>query len=128
MMPAFKPGQSGNPSGRPRLDPEVRAQFMANGARAAEIMTQILHDSEAWGKDGWIPPKDQITLLEKVTDRAYGKSETLSISHSHSHSGQVEHKATPSRPSLRAVNDKLPEKNNQASAQVIDGKATEVKK
>ena len=124
----FKPGQSGTPSGRKRLDPDVRAKLTANGEKAVQRMTDMLDDDDAWGKDGWIPPKDQITLLEKATDRAYGKSETLSISHSHSHSGQVEHKATPSRPSLRAVNDKLPEKNSQASAQVIEGKATEVKK
>ena len=118
----FKPGQSGNPSGRKRLPPEVREQLTSNGEKAVQRMTDILDDDTAWGKDGWIPPKDQITMLEKATDRAYGKSETLSISHSHSHSGQVEHKATPSRPSLRAVSDKLPEKGK-----IIEGKATEVK-
>ena len=118
----FKPGQSGNPSGRKRLDPDVRARFMANGEKAAQRMTDILNDDAAWGKDGWVPAKDQITLLEKAMDRAYGKSETLSISHSHSHSGQVEHKAIPQRPSLRSVSDRLPEKSR-----IIEGKATEVK-
>ena len=118
----FKPGVSGNPSGRKRLDPDVRARFMANGEKAAQLMGDMLEDPEAWGKDGWIPAKDQIVLLEKAMDRAYGKSETLSISHSHSHSGQVEHKALPQRPSLRSVSDRLPEKSR-----IIEGKATEVK-
>ena len=71
----FKPGQSGNPSGRKRLDPDVRARFVANGEKAAQLMADMLEDPAAWGPDGWIPAKDQIVLLEKAMDRAFGKSE-----------------------------------------------------
>ncbi len=118
----FKPGQSGNPSGRRRQPPEVREAIRTNGELAVRRMQDIMEDDTAWGREGWIPPKDQITLLEKAQDRAWGKAENLSISHSHSHSGSIEHKKTeqPSRPSLKAV--KLPEKGA-----VIEGKAVEVK-
>ncbi len=117
----FKPGQSGNPLGRKQLSDEVKAAIASNASAAVKRMATLLSDDTAFGKEGWLPGKDQITLLEKAMDRGYGKSESLSISHSHSHSGTIEAKAaTPMRPSLKTVQDQLPEK--KAQTQIIDAK------
>ena len=74
----FKPGQSGNPRGRRRLSVEVKEAIANNADKAVQRMADLLNDDEAFGKDGWLPPKDQIVLLEKAQDRGYGKAENLS--------------------------------------------------
>ncbi len=117
----FKPGESGNPGGRKSLPPEVKQTLRRNGEKAANIIAGYLDDDSAWGREGWLDQKVQVTLLNQAQDRAFGKAENLSISHSHRHEGTIEHKDTPpARPSLKAV--KLPEKGA-----VIEGKAVEVK-
>ena len=117
----FQKGQSGNPGGRMRVPPEVKGVIHSNGVKAVNRMAIILDDDSAFGRNGWIPPKDQLAVLEKAQDRAFGKSENLNVSHSHKHEGTIEAKAAqPAIPSLKNVQNNLPEK--MAQEQVIDAK------
>ncbi len=120
----FQKGQSGNPLGRRPQSEAVKLAIANNGEQALRRMTDILNDDTAFGKGGWIAPKDQITLLEKAQDRAFGRAESLNVSHSHSHSGTIEAKHATATPSLKHVQQKLPEKKAQAKvkADVIDAK------
>ncbi len=118
----YRRGDQSNPGRRQSPSAGVRQMMRESGEAATRRMLDIMQDDSAWGAEGWLDQKVQVTLLNQAQDRAFGKAETLSVSHSHSHSGSIEHKKTeqPSRPSLKAV--KLPEKGA-----VIEGKAVEVK-
>ncbi|SNT39883.1 hypothetical protein [Tropicimonas sediminicola] len=65
-------GQSGNPSGRPRIDPQVREAIRQNGVAGVERMRELLDDDTAWGPGGWLEPKVQVQLAETAIVRAYG--------------------------------------------------------
>ncbi|SNS57003.1 hypothetical protein [Tropicimonas sediminicola] len=65
-------GQSGNPSGRPRMDPQVREAIRQNGVAGVERMRELLDDDTAWGPDGWLDPKVQVQLAETAIVRAFG--------------------------------------------------------
>lgn len=65
-------GQSGNPSGRPRMDPQVREAIRHNGVVGVERMRELLDDDSAWGRDGWLDPKVQVQLAETAIVRAFG--------------------------------------------------------
>ncbi|REC87101.1 hypothetical protein DXT57_07825 [Stenotrophomonas maltophilia] len=61
---AFKPGQSGNPSGRPKVDFEVRQLAREYGQEAIEKLVAIMRgDNPALAK----------AASEALLDRGYGK-------------------------------------------------------
>lgn len=60
----FKPGQSGNPSGKPKTDKALVAQWKKMGARAMEIIAEL---SETGDK------KTRLEAAKYLADRAYGK-------------------------------------------------------
>ncbi len=93
----WKKGQSGNPSGRPKMPAELKAALHANGARGMERMRQLLEDDDAWGSDGWMDAKTQVKLAETAIVRAFGANP-----------GQIEHGTTAGAESiLRAAYDAL---------------------
>ena len=63
----FKPGQSGNPNGRPKQPKEFKALVKSNTVPALEAVIRIMNDDTA--KDS-----DRIKAAELIIDRAYGKS------------------------------------------------------
>jgi hypothetical protein len=62
----WKPGQSGNPSGRPKLSPELKALKDASLQRAIEIMHGILHDPAYLKK---MKPSDLKAFIAEACDR-----------------------------------------------------------
>ena len=72
----FAPGVSGNPSGRPSIDPKAREVITANASKGAERMRQLLEDDSGWGPTGWMDAKTQVKLAETAITKAYGQSLT----------------------------------------------------
>ena len=62
----FLPGQSGNPSGRPKIPEEVKEAFRAASGDACRVLCEIVNDFSA--KDA-----DRIRAAEAILDRAWGK-------------------------------------------------------
>jgi hypothetical protein len=50
-MPKFKPGQSGNPGGRPKTRPELRARCRSFGEQIVDRLIEIVLDKEAQHRD-----------------------------------------------------------------------------
>jgi hypothetical protein len=116
----FKPGVSPNPGGRPKLDPDSKELLRKNSAQAIRLMHDILHDPAAFGKGGWIPPKDQLKYLDVAMTRVLGRPDMIAVSHQHTHGGNV---SVGMSDRLRAIADKLPER--RAQQRVIDGRVIE---
>ncbi len=76
----FKPGQSGNPGGRPKADPEVREIFKAATPDVARKLISL-----ALNEPGDVPYGHQIAAEQAVLDRALGKPEQQ-----HRVSGQID--------------------------------------
>ncbi len=66
----WKPGQSGNPGGRPKADPEVREIFKAATPAVAQKLISL-----ALNEPGDVPYGHQIAAEQAVLDRAMGKSD-----------------------------------------------------
>lgn len=67
----FAPGQSGNPSGRPKTTPEQQdalAAIRALAPNAAEVLSNIMSDEKA-------APAARLKAAEIVLERTYGKAE-----------------------------------------------------
>lgn len=60
----FQPGVSGNPSGRPKENNEVKALARANAPQAMQTLIDIMTNGE---------PKLALQAANAVLDRAYGK-------------------------------------------------------
>ena len=60
----FRPGQSGNPGGRPKLEGDVRALAQQHGRAALERLVQLM------GSDN---ERVAVVAAQAVLDRAYGK-------------------------------------------------------
>lgn len=70
---SFKPGQSGNPSGRPKMkdaEKEALEQIKKLAPRAVEVLAQMLDDES-------IAPAYRIKAAEIVLDRVVCKAETM---------------------------------------------------
>ena len=117
----FKPGVSPNPGGRPKLDHESKELLRKNSAQAIRLMHTILLDPAAFGKDGWIPPKDQLKFLDVAMTRVLGRPDVIAVSHQHTHGGSV---TVSMSDKLREIADKLPERMAQRS--IIDAKVVEI--
>ncbi|MBQ9566200.1 MAG: hypothetical protein IJU98_11500 [Synergistaceae bacterium] len=61
----FKKGQSGNPGGRPKADPEAREALKASTKEAVETVIRLLHSES-----------DKVALMaaQTILDRAWGKA------------------------------------------------------
>lgn len=62
----FKKGTSGNPSGRPKTDPEVKELLKGATYDAVNLMIQTMHDEEQ-------EMKLRISIAESIVNRVLGK-------------------------------------------------------
>ena len=72
----FRPGQSGNPSGRAKLTPEMielRELARQHTRAAVEAIIQIVQDGEA-------PASARVTAASEILDRGWGRA-TQSVEH-----------------------------------------------
>lgn len=61
----FKPGQSGNPGGRPK---GIAAKAREHGDKALDVLAAALDDDD---------PKTRIAAAKEILDRGYGKPLTM---------------------------------------------------
>lgn len=62
----WKPGQSGNPSGRPKVIGEIRDLARAHTVDALETLLAVMSSKEA-------PPAARVSAAAHILDRGYGK-------------------------------------------------------
>ena len=62
----FPKGQSGNPGGRPKTDPEVKALLKGATPAAAQLLIQLMEDPDN-------RPELRKACAESILDRVYGK-------------------------------------------------------
>lgn len=62
----WQKGQSGNPHGRPPLDPKIKEILTGAAPEAAQLQADMLHDDK-------IPIKLRLQAAENILNRAYGK-------------------------------------------------------
>jgi hypothetical protein len=65
----WKPGQSGNPSGRLKVVGEIRALAREHTQVALEALVEIVKNKKA-------PPAARVAAATHLLDRAYGRPET----------------------------------------------------
>jgi hypothetical protein len=63
---SFKPGQSGNPSGRARVPAEVKEMARAYTEEAIKTLATVMNDKKA-------PASARVMAANAIIDRAYGK-------------------------------------------------------
>lgn len=80
-MPAWKPGQSGNPSGRPRLIPSAGlARFIRENSDSGTAMAKLYFDVMYKRGQGANATLDQrMQAAEWLTSRGYGKAVDVSL-------------------------------------------------
>lgn len=62
----WKPGQSGNPSGRPKVIGELRDLARAYTIEGLETLAEVMRDKAA-------PPAARVAAVAHILDRGYGK-------------------------------------------------------
>ena len=66
----FAPGQSGNPSGRPKQDPAIKEAARAHADKAIAVFVANLDDED---------PKVRHKAAEALLDRGFGKPATVVV-------------------------------------------------
>ena len=61
----FEPGKSGNPTGRPKIEGDVRALAQEHGPEAMMRLVGLMSDEN---------PRVAVVACQAVLDRAYGKA------------------------------------------------------
>src|SRR5918993_3158179 len=64
---AFKPGESGNPRGRPKRDAEVAEMARVHTAEALETLAEVMRDAKA-------PASARVMAANAILDRGHGKA------------------------------------------------------
>jgi hypothetical protein len=62
----FQPGKSGNPGGKPRLDPDLRAAAKQYTMRSLEVLVDVMENGK---KDS-----DRVAAANAILDRGHGKA------------------------------------------------------
>jgi hypothetical protein len=65
----WQPGQSGNPSGRPKIVAEIRALARVHGEAAIGALVEIVGNEKA-------PPAARVSAANALLDRGYGRPES----------------------------------------------------
>ena len=60
----FQPGQSGNPAGRPKLDPRIKAMFQAKGEEAFNVISTHMASNDE---------RLSLSAAQILLERAFGK-------------------------------------------------------
>ena len=66
LRPRWRPGQSGNPSGKPQSLVEITKLARSLSPAAIAKLNEILHDPET-------PPRDQVAAARELLDRGLGR-------------------------------------------------------
>lgn len=69
----WKPGQSGNPGGRPKVVAEVRELARAHTEDALSTLASIMKNEDA-------PPAARVSAAAHILDRGYGKPQQSIVS------------------------------------------------
>jgi hypothetical protein len=72
LLPPYKKGQSGNPSGKPKGTRDLAKKILEKTKDGEELVEKLL--SLARGEVRRARPADQLKAIEMLFDRAYGKS------------------------------------------------------
>ena len=79
----FRPGQSGNPGGRPAVSAEIRVLARERTPEAINILTEIMRDPKA-------PPAARVAACRELLDRGYGRPESSLNAKIETHSEQLD--------------------------------------
>lgn len=60
----WQPGQSGNPGGRPKVNPELRRAAQEHSAEALDTLVKVMRTGK---------PSEQLLAAREILDRAWGK-------------------------------------------------------
>lgn len=92
---SFKPGQSGNPGGRPKEVAEVRELAKQHTEKAINTLERIMNDQRA-------PPSAQVAAAESLLNRGWGRAPQYIETTEHK-----EFDLTNEKPDMQAILDDL---------------------
>lgn len=76
--PGYKPGKSGNPGGRPKIDREIRELAQTYSIEAVKVLSGIMLNTE-------YTPRDRAYAANSILDRAVGRPAQAVV-----HSGTID--------------------------------------